>query len=349
MEINKIVFTGGPCAGKTTIINKVKEYLISQNYKVIIVPETATILKTAGINFNLVNSVIDFQNYILKMQITNEKIAEEAALNNKQVIILYDRGILDNKAYCGDYTNFDSIMNNENISEIEALDNYDLVFDLISLAVCNPDKYTQKNNIQREETIEEAKEVDIKTSHAWTGSRNLKIINSNISLEEEFSIIMKEIMNLINHKTTKINKIHYLDNKENDFTAFNDNNSRMMKIQEIRLRSFKDNVNYILHKRTYKNESSYIFTIYKKDGDKQIVYLSKKISLHDYLELISKYNYEEINYYNQLSFIENKQEYIIKFYDNDTILEYEENKLNDKFIVPAGIKFKEPEKQLLKK
>ena len=58
MDIVKIVFTGGPCAGKTSIIKKIKKYLKEKNYEVIVVPETATLLKEAGINYQLLNNVL---------------------------------------------------------------------------------------------------------------------------------------------------------------------------------------------------------------------------------------------------------------------------------------------------
>ena len=112
MEIVKIVFTGGPCAGKTKLIERTREYLLKNKYDVIVIPETATIILEIGLNFKFIGNVIGFQNSILKMQRFNEKLAEEAvkALKKEKVIILYDRGILDNKAYCEDSKNLDMIL-----------------------------------------------------------------------------------------------------------------------------------------------------------------------------------------------------------------------------------------------
>ena len=50
MSVKRIVFTGGPCAGKTTLIEKTEEYLKEKGYKVIVVQETATQLLKSGIN-----------------------------------------------------------------------------------------------------------------------------------------------------------------------------------------------------------------------------------------------------------------------------------------------------------
>lgn len=351
MDIVKIVFTGGPCAGKTTLINSVQNYLRESGYKVIVVPETASLLIDAGINYKLLNNVISFQKFILKMQLFNERLAFDAAkTKNDKVIILYDRGALDNKAYCNDYRIFDNILSEENVKELEKLDDYNMVINLITLADCNPSKY--ENNKQREETKEEAKELDKKTSSAWTGHRNIKIINTSISSEQVFKEVKKEINNLLKNKSKKEIKRLTIDNRIEDFYEYSDNESRLIKIEEIKLISPIENINYYLYKRKYKNCTTYIFKAFKEEKNIITTYYDEKISAQNYLEFIAKYNISKIINYDQLSFIENRQEYNIKFYDDNCILEYEENNLNKEFILPKVIKLKDgysSSKQLLKK
>lgn len=50
-RIHRVVLTGGPCAGKTTSINKIKNFFENIGWKVFCVPETATILLSSGIYF----------------------------------------------------------------------------------------------------------------------------------------------------------------------------------------------------------------------------------------------------------------------------------------------------------
>lgn len=50
-RIHRVVLTGGPCAGKTTSINKIKNFFENIGWKVFCVPETATILLSTGIYF----------------------------------------------------------------------------------------------------------------------------------------------------------------------------------------------------------------------------------------------------------------------------------------------------------
>ena len=49
MEITKIVITGGPCAGKTTAMNRIQGEFTKLGYTVLFVPETATELITGGV------------------------------------------------------------------------------------------------------------------------------------------------------------------------------------------------------------------------------------------------------------------------------------------------------------
>jgi predicted ATPase len=47
-NIVRVLMTGGPCAGKTTAIADVKADLTQLGYKVLVVPEAATLLMKGG-------------------------------------------------------------------------------------------------------------------------------------------------------------------------------------------------------------------------------------------------------------------------------------------------------------
>ena len=76
---NKIVLTGGPCAGKTTAIQQIEKEFTERGYQVLIVPEAATILINSGIrpfgNFAL--DTVEFQKQVITLQLTLEQLAEE--------------------------------------------------------------------------------------------------------------------------------------------------------------------------------------------------------------------------------------------------------------------------------
>jgi len=60
MDSIKVIFTGGPCRGKTKLIEKTKEYFLIKGYNILVVPEAATNILEMGINFNLLKSVVNF-------------------------------------------------------------------------------------------------------------------------------------------------------------------------------------------------------------------------------------------------------------------------------------------------
>ena len=47
-QITRICLTGGPCAGKTTALSAIQEKLVTQGFKVLMVPEAATLMMKGG-------------------------------------------------------------------------------------------------------------------------------------------------------------------------------------------------------------------------------------------------------------------------------------------------------------
>jgi len=61
MKIEKIVITGGPCAGKTTAMSWIQNAFTELGYHVIFVPETATELITGGIASWILTANAEYQ------------------------------------------------------------------------------------------------------------------------------------------------------------------------------------------------------------------------------------------------------------------------------------------------
>jgi nucleoside-triphosphatase THEP1 len=51
-DLTKIVITGGPCGGKTTILTNFVSIFEARGFRVYCVPEAATMLSTAGFKLN---------------------------------------------------------------------------------------------------------------------------------------------------------------------------------------------------------------------------------------------------------------------------------------------------------
>ena len=104
MQISKIVITGGPCGGKSTAMSWVQNAFTQKGYTVLFVPETATELIGGGVAPWTCGSNGEFQKCLFKLQLEKEKLFEQAArtMPAEKVLIVCDRGAIDNKAYMTD-------------------------------------------------------------------------------------------------------------------------------------------------------------------------------------------------------------------------------------------------------
>lgn len=175
-KIFKIVLSGGPCAGKTTLLNKInRESLAVPKLKVIMAPEAATFLKNSGINYKDAGADSTFQELILRQQISSEDAAFITAQNyllanqDHTVIILCDRGIMDGEAYFDSPSDFDVILNRYALNREICYNRYDAVIYMHSAAVGARDFYTTSDGTPRDESPEEAAKLDEKGLNAWLG------------------------------------------------------------------------------------------------------------------------------------------------------------------------------------
>lgn len=324
MKIKKIVLTGGPCAGKTTALKNIKEYLNSKNIPVITIPETATELILNGINPKNV-PVYDFQKLVLKKQYSKETIADIYArlygYDKDTVIIIYDRGIIDNMAYLEQEEDFDKLIKEINLNEINVLDKYDLVLDLLSTATCKPEVYNLLNEARMED-VEKAKEVDQKTSNSWIHHRNLKIINSSLSLEDETITILQIIDDFLNNNYTK-NTVTYLLDENSNLEIYNKENSKKLNITNYTIYN-DDEYKYVLSKRKYKNNTSYIYQIYKENNNLRTFIEDKAIDKNKFYEILKKYQVIHKEKFEEINFLYNNLKYKICVYNDYKILQIED-------------------------
>ena len=83
------------------------------------------------------------------------------------VLIVCDRGALDNKAYMSP-SDFHRVLGALNLSEVKLRDQYDAVFHLVTAAKGAAEFYTLENNADRTETVEQTAALDDKLIAAWT-------------------------------------------------------------------------------------------------------------------------------------------------------------------------------------
>ena len=337
MKIFKIALTGGPCAGKTTMLKNITEHLNEKGISNVVVPETATELIVNGVVPKGTNkSVKWFQDIVLRTQVFKEDMSKSYVSNMYYpasfAVMICDRGIIDGKAYLSNGKDFDDILKSNNLSYINTLDSYDLVVDLITLADCNKDLYNLDNEA-RTETKEQAIKLDRKTSNAWAMHRNLKIINTSVCIDEEASLIFKYIDELLSFQKKKIE--NYL--VDLDFDAINNYDFSTLVCDDYYLDINNNGYDYVVKKRTQDDDASYLFSVSKeKQGDVTIIE-DKVISKDDFDSLLNKYNIIKKLHYDELCFVYNRQLYTFKLNGNDVILEVEKNKLNKSFKTPSCV------------
>ena len=194
MDIKKIVITGGPCAGKTTAMSWIQSSFTKLDYTVLFVPETATELITGGVAPWTCGSNVEYQKCQMKLQLEKERIFEQgaASMPGEKILIVCDRGALDNKAYMSDL-DFSCVLDALNCNEVELRDNYDAVFHLVTAAKGAERFYTTENNAARTETAEQAAALDDKLIAAWTGHSHLRVIDNATDFEDKLKRLIAEI------------------------------------------------------------------------------------------------------------------------------------------------------------
>ena len=211
MEITKIVITGGPCAGKTTAMSWIQNAFTSKGYTVLFIGETATEFIRGGVAPWTCGTNVEYQKCQMKLQIEKEKLFEQAAatMDADKILLVCDRGALDNKAYMTD-EEFKEVLSYVGSNEIELRDSYDAVFHLVSAAKGAEEFYTTANNVARTETVEEARRLDDKLIASWTGHPHFRIINNETIFSEKMRRLLQEISQILGEPMPYLAKRKYL-------------------------------------------------------------------------------------------------------------------------------------------
>lgn len=286
-QITKIVITGGPCAGKTTGMSWIQNAFTEMGYAVIFIPETATELIGGGVAPWTLDSNLDYQICQMKLQIEKEKIFAEAAkkiYNTDKILIVCDRGAIDNKAYMTD-SEFKKALSILELNETELRDNYDAVFHLVTAAKGAEEFYTLSNNQARTETVEEASALDDKLITAWTGHPHFRVIDNAFGFQEKMKKLIAEISSFLGKPEPYEIERKFLIEHPDIKILENNPHCRSIEIiqtylnsssdEEVRVRQRGENGNYIYFKTTKR----------KVSGLKRIE-TEKRLSKDEYLTLL---------------------------------------------------------------
>ena len=212
-SITRIVLTGGPAAGKTTLISHIlKEFKPEDGWRVITIPETATeLISGFGIKpFGGCVSMEDFQYFVIADQLHKESLALKAAemVPEEKVLIIYDRAVLDDKAYISE-EQFAQTLSSFGKTEEQILSGYDAVLHLVTCAKGAEYAY-DFGNAARYETVEGARLKDDLTLKAWSAHPALHVIDNSVDFEDKINRAIAQIYRIIGQSAPEPGKRKYL-------------------------------------------------------------------------------------------------------------------------------------------
>lgn len=184
-HVVRIALTGGPCAGKSSVLARLTATATSAGFDVYVGPEVATVLFNCGFQCptdpsepNYDFKVYKFQKNLIKLGLQVERtMTSIAASTGRPSIIVFDRGLLDAKGYMPEETwkrVLDEVDEGRGVTENYMLGRYDGVVHLVT-AADGAIRFYKWGNVAddagnatfRREAPEEAVELDRKMQECW--------------------------------------------------------------------------------------------------------------------------------------------------------------------------------------
>ncbi len=340
-EITKIVITGGPCAGKTTAMSRLMEEFTERGFRVLCVPEAATILISNGVSAQTCGSGFRFQEHLMRTQVDLERIFFETAQSMpcEKVLLLCDRGLMDGKAYVTE-EEFSEILEEIGLNEVEARDGYDAVFHLVTAADGAEAYYTTANNAARTEGLEQAIALDARTQAAWTGQPHLRVIDNSTDFENKMRRLIKEISFFLGVPEPLEIERKYLIRYPDIAWLTSLTNCQRVEIVQTYLKS-EDGGGVRVRQRGMDGDYVYIKTTKRTISDRKRVEVEERITEREYLTCLmdadpsrhairkTRYCFLYDNRYFELD--------VYPFWDDRAILELELSSEDEEVVLPKEL------------
>ncbi|MDR2017566.1 MAG: AAA family ATPase [Syntrophobacterales bacterium] len=267
--VSMIVLTGGPCSGKSSSLAYLTERLSDHGFMVFIVPETATLITSTGIDrqkMDRTRQVAMFEETIFDMQLTFEEIYKKAVTDifpDRRKVILLDRGIMDIKAFMPQ-ENFKAMLKRKGLSEVNVRDRYNGVIHLVTAAEGAEEYYTGENNTARIESPEEARSIDLKTRENWLGHPHFRIIDNRTDFKGKIKRTFETISQFLGIYLPLNKKEKYLVRSvEYEMLPTN----QIIHIEEVCLRT-KNSAAEGVHIRKRGQQGSYLYFLSRRRATK---------------------------------------------------------------------------------
>lgn len=346
-DVTSIVLTGGPCGGKSTSISILEQELTNKGFQVIVANEMATDVILSGIT-PVVFGGYDFQKVLIKRQINRheeyislcKKFAEKTG---KRVVIIFDRGITDGKAFVTDET-YAKILEECNTNEVEVLSMYDGIFHLVTAADGAIEHYTCENNKARTETPEEAIEKDKGCLRAWTGHNHLRVIdNKNKTFKQKIDKLLDEVYALLGVPVPVEIERKYLIEMPDMLEIKNKFDCTTVDIIQTYLVRKDENIERRIRQRGILDKFTYYYTEKETiDNGLSRIEREKKITEQEYLKLLMEADTKLHQIRKERTCFVYEEQYFeldtYPFWDDKAILEVELTNENMKVTLPRDLK-----------
>lgn len=337
----KVVLTGIPSSGKTSVTNGVVERFTELGYHVLVVPETATEFITSGIKpfgSDGINPLI-FQELVLKKQLNKEELYEYAAnvLGSDKVIIIFDRGTLDGYAYVP-YEDMERVIKNEGKTKRELLSNYDAVLFLEG----SEKFFTKENNKARYESdASAAAALRQGLLTAYLGHDNLRVIKPREEMKDKQEEVINIVANMLGCPTRIRDQHKFLVGDVDYKTLMSFVGAGVVTIEQDYIEAKSSDEEYRIRRITQGDGQTYHYSVIKKlsDGKRQILkestisaseYESLKCQKASDVETITKIRY---------SFVYANQYYKLDVFDDGLmVLEVNLTKENPTVTLPPFVR-----------
>lgn len=289
-EVIKIVLTGGPCAGKSTAAKYVSQQLDIHNIRNIIINEQATKLFLSGKSPKNMGSY-EFHKLLFKEQLEEENRQTDFAskLPNDKVVLIFDRGLLDSRAYVTQ-EEFDRYSSLYGTNEDILRNSYDAVFHLVTAAKGAEEHYNFDSNIVRCEDIDEAIKLDEDILSVWTGTPHLRVIENSTDFDNKLARLMTEILGFLGEPEPLEIERKFLIEYPNLDEINKIKTCRRVPIMQAYLTT-PQNGRFRIRRRGEGDRAVYIKTVKIKINEIKRIEIEKYISKKEFYEHLSHKEY----------------------------------------------------------
>ncbi|KAG5497892.1 hypothetical protein GH5_02685 [Leishmania sp. Ghana 2012 LV757] len=209
-KVYRICLTGGPCAGKSTMLSAIQSKIPQRTgFRVMCVPEAATLLVTGGMQWDG-SLTVPQQLGLLRTQLALEdQFYALAVASNVPTIIVSDRGTMDGRAFCTD-AQFQEILRGVG-STIDALrDRYDAVIHIVTAAE-GAEEFYNLDNPARYEDLDGARASDLRLQEMYVGHPMYRLLDNSTTFEDKIERGLQVICQVV-HKANcaPVSPTHYL-------------------------------------------------------------------------------------------------------------------------------------------